>query len=60
MPAAAYAPHDARFRRIRAAIYLILLAGYVLSFIHRIAPAAIAGELTEAFAIGSAVPGAPY
>ena len=57
MPAAAYAPHDARFQRIRAAIYMILLAGYVLSFIHRIAPAAIAGELTEAFAIGSAVLG---
>jgi sugar phosphate permease len=57
MPVAAYAPQDARFQRIRAAIYLILLAGYVLSFIHRIAPAAIAGELTEAFAIGSAMLG---
>jgi len=58
MPAAAHAPRDARFRRVRAAIYAILLAGYVLSFIHRIAPAAIAGELTQAFAINSAVLGA--
>ena len=58
MPRAAYAPHDARFRRIRAAIYLILLAGYVLSFFHRTAPAAIAGDLTQAFGIGSALLGA--
>lgn len=57
MPRAAYAPHDARFRRIRAAIYLILLAGYVLSFFHRTAPAAIAGELTQAFGIGGALLG---
>ncbi len=57
MSAARQAPHDTRFRRIRAAIYLILLAGYVLSFVHRVAPAAIAGELTEAFGIGSAVLG---
>ncbi len=57
MPAAANAPRDARFRRARAAIYVILLAGYVLSFVHRIAPAAIAGELTQAFAINSALLG---
>jgi len=57
MPAAAYAPRDARFRRVRAGVYVILLAGYVLSFFHRIAPAAIAGELTRAFAINSALLG---
>ena len=52
-----YAPHDARFARIRAAVYLIVLAGYVLSFFHRTAPAAIAGELTAAFGIGNALLG---
>lgn len=38
-------------------IYLVLLAGYVLSFVHRTAPAAIAGELTQAFGVSSAVLG---
>ncbi len=38
-------------------IYLILLAGYVLSFVHRTAPAAIAGELTQAFDISGALLG---
>lgn len=38
-------------------IYLILLAGYVLSFVHRTAPAAIAGELTQAFSISGALLG---
>lgn len=58
MSAVANAPHDARFRRIRIVIFLILLAGYVLSFVHRTAPAAIAGELAEAFAINGALLGA--
>jgi sugar phosphate permease len=48
---------DSRFDRTRLAILAILLAGFVLSFFHRTAPAAIAGELTQAFAINSAVLG---
>ena len=48
---------DSRFDRTRLAILGILLAGFVLSFFHRTAPAAIAGELTQAFAINSAVLG---
>ena len=39
-------------------VYAIVLASYVLSFFHRTAPAAIASELTRAFAIGSTVLGA--
>lgn len=35
----------------------LALAGFVLSFVHRTAPAAIAGELTRSFSIGSAVLG---
>jgi sugar phosphate permease len=46
-----------RFRRALV-IYMILLAGYVLSFVHRIAPAAIAPELSRAFQINSALLGA--
>ena len=38
-------------------VFGILLASFVLSFFHRTAPAAIAGELTRAFAIGNAVLG---
>ncbi len=49
--------NDYRFDRTRIAILGILLAGFVLSFFHRTAPAAIAGELTQAFAINSAVLG---
>lgn len=48
---------DARFNRTRNTIFGILLAGFVLSFFHRTAPAAIAGELTSAFAINSTVLG---
>ena len=48
---------DSRFDRTRIAILGILLAGFVLSFFHRTAPAAIAGELTQAFAINGAVLG---
>lgn len=47
-------------RRLRARsilIYLILLAGYVLSFVHRTAPAGIAHELTDSFSINAAVLG---
>jgi len=56
MPAATQS-RDSRFDRTRLAILGILLAGFVLSFFHRTAPAAIAGELTQAFAINSAVLG---
>lgn len=56
MPSAASAT-DARFVRTRRLVFGIVLASYVLSFFHRTAPAAIAGELTSAFAIDSAVLG---
>jgi len=56
MPSPA-APADTHFIRTRRIIFGIGLAGYVLSFFHRTAPAAIAGELTRAFAINSAVLG---
>jgi len=48
----------AGFRVTSIAAYSILLAGYVLSFVHRTAPAAIAGELSQAFGVNSAVLGA--
>ena len=51
------APNLSRFARTRRIIFGIALAGYVLSFFHRTAPAAIAGELTRAFAINGAVLG---
>jgi len=46
-----------QFARTRRVVFGIALAGYVLSFFHRTAPAAIAGELTRAFAINGAVLG---
>jgi len=49
--------HDLRFVVTRRTIFGIVLASFVLSFFHRTAPAAIAGELTRAFAINSAVLG---
>jgi len=48
---------DARFQRARRIVFAIALLSFVLSFFHRTAPAAIAGELTSAFAINSAVLG---
>ena len=57
MPGANSRTRDSRFDRTRITILGILLAGFVLSFFHRTAPAAIAGELTQAFAINSAVLG---
>lgn len=48
---------DARFIRARRVVFGIVLASFVLSFFHRTAPAAIAGELTRSFAIGNAVLG---
>ena len=50
-------PNDARFVRARRVVFGIVLASFVLSFFHRTAPAAIASELTRAFAINSAVLG---
>ncbi len=48
---------DPRFVRARRIVFGIVLASFVLSFFHRTAPAAIAGELTRAFAINGAVLG---
>jgi sugar phosphate permease len=47
----ATAPADvlARMRRLRWTAFGLVAAAFVLSFFHRIAPAAIAGELREAF-----------
>ena len=50
-------PADASFIRARRIVFSIVLASFVLSFFHRTAPAAIAGERTRAFAINSAVLG---
>ena len=51
------AGRPASFLRARRTVFAILLAGYVLSFFHRTAPAAIAAELQRAFDIPSAVLG---
>lgn len=45
--------HEARFLRTRHVVFGIALASFVLSFFHRTAPAAIAGELTRVFAINA-------
>jgi sugar phosphate permease len=50
-------PHDGAFVRTRRVVFGIVLASFVLSFFHRTAPAAIAGELTRAFSINAAVLG---
>ena len=50
-------PSSASFLRARRTVFSIVLAGYVLSFFHRTAPAAIAGELQRAFDIPAAVLG---
>jgi sugar phosphate permease len=47
----------ASFVTARRLVFAIVLAGYVLSFFHRTAPAAIATELASAFAINAAVLG---
>jgi len=46
-----------RFIRARNAVFAVALASYVLSFVHRTAPAALAGELTSEFAISAAALG---
>jgi len=48
---------DLHFVRSRRVVFGIVLASFVLSFFHRTAPAAIADELTRAFAINGAVLG---
>ena len=48
---------DPRFVRARRGVFAVVLASYVLSFFHRTAPAAIAGELVRAFSISGAVLG---
>ncbi len=48
---------DPRFLRTRRIVFTLALASFVLSFFHRTAPAAIAGELTQAFSIGGAILG---
>jgi sugar phosphate permease len=57
MTALPHRPHGAAFIAARRAVFAIVLASYVLSFFHRTAPAAIAGELTQAFSINAAVLG---
>ena len=57
MAASAHRPHNAAFLATRRAVFGIVLASYVLSFFHRTAPAAIAGELTQAFSINAVVLG---
>ena len=49
--------HTQRPARIAWTIFAIALASFVLSFVHRTAPAAIASELTQAFSISAAVLG---
>jgi sugar phosphate permease len=48
----------ARMRRLRWTSFVLVAAAYVLSFFHRIAPAAIAGELRQAFGATGASLGA--
>lgn len=48
----------ARMRRLRWTAFVLVSAAYVLSFFHRIAPGAIAGELRAAFGASGAELGA--
>lgn len=43
-------PAQARLTRLRWTAFALVVLGYMLSFFHRMAPAAIAGELQQAFA----------
>lgn len=45
------------FAAARRLVFALALASFVLSFVHRTAPAVIAGELTQAFSIGGAALG---
>jgi sugar phosphate permease len=50
-------PPDRQFLRARRLVLGVVLGSYVLSFLHRIAPGSIAGELTRSFDIPRAVLG---
>ncbi len=58
MPAPTPSVDLARLRRLRWTSFALVGAAYVLSFFHRIAPAAIAGELRAAFSATGAQLGA--
>ncbi len=60
MPPGSASPHSSRSPALastRRIVFALALASFVLSFFHRTAPAAIASELTQAFAISGAVLG---
>ena len=56
-PTPAAPPRSAALATTRRIVFALALASFVLSFFHRTAPAAIAGELTQAFSISAAVLG---
>lgn len=56
-PTPAAPPRAAALASARRIVFALALASFVLSFFHRTAPAAIAGELTQAFSISAAVLG---
>ncbi len=56
-PSPAASPRSAALATTRRIVFALALASFVLSFFHRTAPAAIAGELTQAFSISAAVLG---
>jgi sugar phosphate permease len=57
MPPGSASPRSPTLASTRRIVFALALASFVLSFFHRTAPAAIAGELTQAFAISGAVLG---
>ena len=57
MPTPPAPPHRPSLAATRRIVFALALASFVLSFFHRTAPAAIAGELTQAFSISAAVLG---
>jgi sugar phosphate permease len=57
MPTGSASPRSPALATTRRIVFALALASFVLSFFHRTAPAAIAGELTQAFAISGAVLG---
>ena len=57
MSIASTVPESTTLAATRRVVFALALASFVLSFFHRTAPAAIAGELTQAFSIGGAVLG---
>jgi sugar phosphate permease len=49
---------EATLRRYRWTAFTLVVLGFVLAFFHRVAPAAIAGELQQAFQVSGAALGA--